>query len=75
MILEREDLCVNSNGSFIYPDKLLCTKEEVYNILRILDVLKSNGHDDINISTWILKEKALSMTSIVDLLFNISIEL
>ena len=44
-------------------DELLCTEEEVYNILRTLDVSKSNGHDDI--SARMLKETALSMTSIV----------
>ena len=36
------------------PDKLLCTEEEVYDLLSTLDVSKSNGHDDI--SAWMLKE-------------------
>ena len=57
----------------VCPDELLCTEEEVYNILRTLDVSKSNGHDDI--SARMLKETALSMTSIVTQLFNISIKL
>ena len=57
----------------VCPDKLLFTEEEVYNMLRTLDVSKSNGHD--NISARILKETALSMTSIVTQLFNISIKL
>ena len=51
------------------PDELLCTEEEVYDLLSTLDVSKSNGHDDI--SARMLKETALSMTSIVTQLFNI----
>ena len=57
----------------VCPDELLCTEEEVYDMLRTLDVSKSNGHDDI--SARMLKETALSMTSIVTQLFNISIKL
>ena len=57
----------------VCPDELLCIEEEVYNMLRTLDVSKSNGHDDI--SARMLKETALSMTSIVTQLFNISIKL
>ena len=55
------------------PDKMLCTEEEVYNLLSSLDVSKSSGHD--NISARMLMETALSMTSIVIRLFNISISL
>ena len=55
------------------PSELLCTEEKVYNLLSTLDVSKSNGHDDI--STRMLKETALSMTSVVTQLFNISIRL
>ena len=37
----------------VCPDELLCTEEEVYNMLRTLNV--SNGHDDI--SAQMLKEQ------------------
>lgn len=55
------------------PNELLCTEEEVYNLLSTLDVSKSNGHDDI--SAQMLKETALSTMSAVTQLFNISIRL
>ena len=38
------------------PSDLLCTEEEVYDLLSTLDVTKANGHDDI--SAIILKETA-----------------
>ena len=55
------------------PDKLLCTEDEVYELLCSLDPSKANGHDDI--SARMLKETALSITPAVTQLFNISIRL
>ena len=55
------------------PDELLCTEEGVYKLLSTLNVSKDNGHDDI--SAQMFKETALSVTSIVTTLFNISIKL
>ena len=53
------------------PDELLCTEEEVFDLLSGLDCSKANGHDDI--SARMLKETATSITSAVTELFNISI--
>ena len=55
------------------PDNLMCTEDEVYELLCSLDPTKANGHDDI--STRMLKETALSITPAVTQLFNISIRL
>ena len=44
-------------------------EEEVYDMLITLDCSKANGHD--NISARMLKETALSITSVVTKLFNI----
>ena len=42
------------------PSDLLCTEDEVYELLSTLDVTKANGHDDI--SPIMLKETAVSIT-------------
>ena len=55
------------------PDDLLCTEEEVYDLLCSLATTKASGHDDI--SAWMLKETALTITPAVTQLFNISIRL
>ena len=55
------------------PDNLMCTEDEVHELLCSLDPTKANGHDDI--STRMLKETALSITPAVTQLFNISIRL
>ena len=54
-------------------DSILCSEEEVYNLLRSLDTTKSNGHDDI--SAIMLKNTAFSITEAVAKMFNISISL
>ena len=48
-------------------------EEEVYELLCSLDTTKANGHDDI--SAKMLKETAMSITSAVTELFNISVRL
>ena len=53
------------------PSDLLCTEDEVYDLLSTLDVTKANGHDDI--SAIMLKETAMSITSVITELFNTSI--
>ena len=55
------------------PTDLLCTEDEVYNMLSTLDTTKANGHDDI--SARMLKETATSVTPYVTKLFNTSIRL
>ena len=44
-------------------DNILCSDEEVYNLLHSLDTTKSNGNDDI--SAIMLKNTALSITEAV----------
>ena len=53
------------------PTDLLCTEDEVYNMLSTLDTTKANGHDDI--SARMLRETATSVTPYVMKLFNTSI--
>ena len=55
------------------PDDLLCTEEEVLQLLSNLDTTKTNGHDDI--SAIMLKSTALSIAPIITELFNCSITL
>ena len=55
------------------PDDILCTEDEVFDLLHSLDTTKASGHDDI--SGLMLKQTALSITSVVTQLFNISIKL
>ena len=55
------------------PDDLLCTEEEVLQLLSNLDTIKTNGHDDI--SAIMLKSTALSIAPIITELFNCSIKL
>ena len=55
------------------PSDFLCTKDEGYYLLSILDITKANKHDDI--SARMLKETAVSITPKVTKLFNISIML
>ena len=45
------------------PSDLLCTEDEVYDLLSALDVTKANGHDDI--SAIMLKETAMSITPVI----------
>ena len=54
-------------------DSILCSEEEVYNLLCSLDTTKSNGDDDI--SAIMLHNTALSITEAVTKMFNISISL
>ena len=53
------------------PDELLCTEEEVFDLLQELDISKSNGPD--NISAKMLKGVAASIAPVLTQLFNISI--
>ena len=55
------------------PTDLLCTEDEVFNMLSTLDTTKANGHDDI--SARMLRETATSVTPYVTKLFNTSIRL
>jgi len=52
------------------PSDLLCTEDEVYDLLSTLD---ANGHDDI--SATMLKKTAMSITPVITELFNTSIQL
>ena len=61
---------VNSEGSC---DSILCSEEEVYNLLCSLDTTKSNGDDDI--SAIMLHNTAFSITEAVTNMFNTSISL
>ena len=55
------------------PAHLLCSEEEVYELLCTVDTTQSSGDDDI--SARMLKETALSITPAVTQLFNISLKL
>ena len=55
------------------PQPLMCTEDEVFEMLSTLDTTKSSGHDEI--STKTLKETALTMTSAVTKLFHMSTSL
>ena len=55
------------------PAYLLCSEDEVYELLCTVDTTKSSGNDDI--STRMLKETAFSITPAVTQLFNISLQL
>ena len=61
---------VNSEESC---DSILCSEEEVYNLLCSLNTTTSNGDDDI--SAIMLQSIALSITEAVTKMFNISISL
>ena len=54
-------------------DSILCSEEEVYNLLHSLDTTKSNGDNDI--SAIMVKNTALSIAEAVTKMFNISISL
>ena len=67
-VLESTDLPSTDPNWLTEP--LMCIEDEVLEMLSTLDATKSNGHDEI--STKMLKETALSMTSAVTKLFNMS---
>ena len=54
-------------------DSILCSEEEVFDLLFSLDLNKANGDD--NISSHMLKHTAISITEAITRLFNISITL
>ena len=54
------------------PEDILCSEDEVYELLCSLDTTKGSGDDDI--SAIMLKATALSITSAVTQLFNISVK-
>ena len=65
-VLESTDLpSTDPNG---LPEPLMCTEDEVFEMLSTLDTTKFSGHDEI--STKMLKGTALSMTSAVTKLFQ-----
>jgi len=70
-ILESTDL--PSTDPNWLPEPLMCTEDEVFEMLSTLDTTKSSGHDEI--STKMLEEIALSMTPAVTSLFNMLISL
>ena len=55
------------------PPELLCSKDEVLELLRALDTSKANGPD--NISAKMLKSTAVSIAPVVTKLLNLSIPL
>ena len=55
-----------------YPEELLCTESEVYDLLASLDVSKASGQDGI--SARMLKHTALSITPSITKLFNLSLQ-
>ena len=55
------------------PVEFLCAEEDVYHLLATIDTSKSLGHDDV--LGRMLKETALSITSVITELFNQSIVL
>ena len=57
----------------VCPEDILCSEDEVYELLCSLDTTKGSGDDDI--SAIMLKATALSITSAVTQLFNISLKL
>ena len=56
------------NGSV---DNILCSEDQVYELLTSIDTTTANGHDDI--SAIMLKKTALSITPAVTKLFNVSL--
>ena len=63
---------LKSPPSGIYPDELLCTESEVYDLLASLDVSKASGHDGI--SARMLKHTACSIAPSLTKLFNLSLQ-
>ena len=61
----------NAHNHSLSLDDLLCTQEQVLNLLRNLDTGKANGPD--NISARMLKETASSIAPSLTCLFNLSI--
>ena len=57
----------------VCPEDILCSEDEVYELLCSLDTTKGSGDDDI--SAIMLKATVLSVTSAVTQLFNISLKL
>ena len=55
-----------------YPEELLCTESEVYDLLASLDVSKASGQDGI--SARMLKHTACSITPSLTKLFNLSLQ-
>ena len=53
------------------PEHLLCTEEEVFSLLTLLDVTKASGPDGI--SAHMLKATAATIAPVVTKLFNLSI--
>ena len=53
------------------PDELLCTEDQICDLLNSLDVSKSCGPD--NISAQMLKHTATSIAPAVTMLFNLSL--
>ena len=52
-------------------DNILCSEDQVYELLTSIDTTTANGHDDI--SAIMLKKTALSITPAVTKLFNVSL--
>lgn len=57
----------------VLPSELLCSEDEIFDLLSLLDVNKSNGPDGI--SARMLKYTASSITPAVTMLFNLSLKL
>ena len=52
-------------------DNILCSEDQVYELLTSIDTTTANGHD--NISAIMLKKTALRITPAVSKLFNVSL--
>ena len=71
-INQEEPLSYLEQSNLESIDNLLCTEDEVYEMIVSLDTSKANGSDDI--SARMLKGMAHSTTPVLTHLFNMSIE-
>ena len=60
-----------STDPSVSVDNILCSEDQVYELLTSIDTTIANGHD--NISAIMLKKTALSITPAVTKLFNVSL--
>ena len=71
-INQEEPLSYLEPSNFESIEDLLCTEDEVYEMIVSLDTSKANGSDGI--SARMLKGTAHSITPVLTRLFNMSIE-
>ena len=68
---ESDRQCFIADPSSLPPEDILCTEQEIFNLLNALDTNKASGPDGI--SGKMLKGTAISITPILTELFNLSI--